>query len=251
VTDPPYGQTNEKYDGKHAASMSSGVWRECARIASQNSCVVAFAGSPTYHRIASAIEDAGWAIRQMWGWAYADGMITSAWPKEGFDRLAPAFDPIVFATRGKVLLNLYSNAFHACGQLGHTERSRSAIVTVSTKNRGDKIEISVSDNGPGIPDSIKDKIFQPFFTTKPTGQGTGLGLSLSYDIIKVHGGEIKLDSKLVKVEENSKQIHKTITLISSCPCVSKRNATWLQDKNQNGGQAPEAIECVYLKDFRK
>jgi signal transduction histidine kinase len=56
-------------------------------------------------------------------------------------------------------------------------------------------EIRVSDNGPGIPDSIKDKIFQPFFTTKPTGQGTGLGLSLSYDIIKAHGGDLKVESK--------------------------------------------------------
>ena len=56
------------------------------------------------------------------------------------------------------------------------------------------IEISISDNGPGIPDAIKDKIFQPFFTTKPAGQGTGLGLSLSYDIVKAHGGEIKVKS---------------------------------------------------------
>jgi signal transduction histidine kinase len=55
--------------------------------------------------------------------------------------------------------------------------------------------ISVSDNGPGIPDTIKDKIFQPFFTTKPTGQGTGLGLSLSYDIVKAHGGELKVETK--------------------------------------------------------
>jgi signal transduction histidine kinase len=54
--------------------------------------------------------------------------------------------------------------------------------------------VSVSDNGPGIPDSIKEKIFQPFFTTKPTGQGTGLGLSLSYDIVKAHGGELKVET---------------------------------------------------------
>ena len=70
----------------------------------------------------------------------------------------------------------------------------SPLVTISTKSLGDKIEISISDNGPGIPDSIKDKIFQPFFTTKPTGQGTGLGLSLAYDIIKAHGGSLSVKS---------------------------------------------------------
>ena len=70
---------------------------------------------------------------------------------------------------------------------GHT-------VWVSTKKEGDKIFISVKDNGNGIPQKILDKIFQPFFTTKPTGQGTGLGLSLSYDIIKAHGGEIKVET---------------------------------------------------------
>jgi signal transduction histidine kinase len=68
-------------------------------------------------------------------------------------------------------------------------------VTVSSKHLGSKIEISVTDNGSGIPDSIKEKIFQPFFTTKPTGQGTGLGLSLSYDIVKAHGGELKVETK--------------------------------------------------------
>ncbi len=61
--------------------------------------------------------------------------------------------------------------------------------------RGAEVLISVSDNGPGIPQKILDKIFQPFFTTKPTGQGTGLGLSLSYDIVKAHGGELKVDTK--------------------------------------------------------
>jgi signal transduction histidine kinase len=108
---------------------------------------------------------------------------------------------------GRVLLNLINNAFYACA-----ERSRSAvsevrsskheagstdykpIVKVSTKKSGDKIEIRVKDNGNGIPASIKDKIFQPFFTTKPTGSGTGLGLSLSYDILKAHGGTISVES---------------------------------------------------------
>jgi signal transduction histidine kinase len=69
------------------------------------------------------------------------------------------------------------------------------LVSVSTKKVGDKVEIKVRDNGNGIPQKIVDKIFQPFFTTKPTGQGTGLGLSLSYDIIKAHGGEIKVETK--------------------------------------------------------
>jgi len=69
------------------------------------------------------------------------------------------------------------------------------MVIVSSKNLDGKIEISVKDNGPGIPPDIKDKIFQPFFTTKPTGKGTGLGLSLSYDIVKAHGGELRVESE--------------------------------------------------------
>ena len=68
-------------------------------------------------------------------------------------------------------------------------------VSVSTKKLKDKVEIIVRDNGMGIPQKVLDKIYQPFFTTKPTGQGTGLGLSLSYDIIKAHGGEIKIETK--------------------------------------------------------
>lgn len=68
-------------------------------------------------------------------------------------------------------------------------------VTVTTQlTVENKLQISIKDNGSGIPEHIKDKIFQPFFTTKPTGQGTGLGLSLSYDIVKAHGGELKVES---------------------------------------------------------
>ncbi|GAB2495471.1 sensor histidine kinase [Algoriphagus taiwanensis] len=85
--------------------------------------------------------------------------------------------------------------------LAANEKAKSGIdgyqpqVLVSTKKTEKGIEISVQDNGQGIPDSIKEKIFQPFFTTKPTGSGTGLGLSLSYDIVKAHGGELKVKSK--------------------------------------------------------
>ena len=68
-------------------------------------------------------------------------------------------------------------------------------VFVSTKKNNGNVEIRVRDNGNGIPQKVVDKIFQPFFTTKPTGQGTGLGLSLSYDIVKAHGGELKVETK--------------------------------------------------------
>ncbi len=110
---------------------------------------------------------------------------------------------------GRVMLNLFNNAFYAVN-----DRQKNAVneqkdgnlishqptVSVSTslslplEDREASVVITVSDNGNGIPEKIKDKIFQPFFTTKPTGQGTGLGLSLSYDIVKAHGGEIKVES---------------------------------------------------------
>ena len=101
---------------------------------------------------------------------------------------------------GRVLLNLYNNAFYAVNKrrdamyASDSERTYQPIVSVKTLRINDKVIITVSDNGNGIPQSIVDKIFQPFYTTKPTGQGTGLGLSLSYDIVKAHGGEIKVES---------------------------------------------------------
>jgi two-component system NtrC family sensor kinase len=97
---------------------------------------------------------------------------------------------------GRVILNLITNAFYVAN-----EKSKQGIegfeptVSVSTKMLHDKVEIKVSDNGNGIPEKILDKIFQPIFTTKPTGQGIGLGLSLSYDIVKAHGGELKVETK--------------------------------------------------------
>ncbi|WP_336517042.1 ATP-binding protein [Pollutibacter soli] len=126
--------------------------------------------------------------------------------------------PMVAQDIGRVLLNVLNNAFYAC-----MERSSAAVnrrdrhgvstidkavgetissdgnesarneVAVSTKRTGDTIVITVKDNGSGIPRHIREKIFQPFFTTKPTGHGTGLGLSLSYDIIKTHGGRMYID----------------------------------------------------------
>ncbi len=97
---------------------------------------------------------------------------------------------------GRVLLNLYNNAFYAVNEKKETAgENYQPTVSVQTKRANDAIEIIVADNGAGIPKTIVNKIFQPFFTTKPTGQGTGLGLSLSYDIIKTQGGEIKVESK--------------------------------------------------------
>ena len=103
---------------------------------------------------------------------------------------------------GRVILNLITNAFYAVTEKKKQQPDNyGPIVTVSTRKLssplgdGGKIEIRVGDNGNGIPQKVLDKIFQPFFTTKPTGQGTGLGLSLSYDIIKAHGGEIKVETK--------------------------------------------------------
>ncbi|MGB4850767.1 MAG: ATP-binding protein, partial [Ignavibacteria bacterium] len=97
---------------------------------------------------------------------------------------------------GRVILNLITNAFYVVD-----EKKKSGVenyeptVSVSTKKIGDKVEVKVKDNGSGIPQKVLDKIFQPFFTTKPTGQGTGLGLSLSYDIVKAHGGELRVETK--------------------------------------------------------
>jgi two-component system, NtrC family, sensor kinase len=99
---------------------------------------------------------------------------------------------------GRVILNLITNAFYVVNERlrqAQPDSGYEPTVIVSTKKEGNNILISVKDNGNGIPDSIKEKIFQPFFTTKPTGQGTGLGLSLSYDIVKAHGGELKVETK--------------------------------------------------------
>jgi two-component system, NtrC family, sensor kinase len=97
---------------------------------------------------------------------------------------------------GRVILNLINNAFYAVNEKAKQNlNSYEPTVIVSTKKLNAKVEISVKDNGNGVPQKALDKVFQPFFTTKPTGQGTGLGLSLSYDIVKAHGGEIKVNTK--------------------------------------------------------
>ncbi|MFI5155741.1 MAG: sensor histidine kinase, partial [Chitinophagales bacterium] len=115
--------------------------------------------------------------------------------------LQTKFDPnigpihIIPQDMGRVLLNLFNNAFYAMAEkkkgIG-TTNGYEPILLLQTKKWNDRVEIRIKDNGTGIPQEIVDKIFQPFFTTKPTGLGTGLGLSLSYDIIKAHGGDISI-----------------------------------------------------------
>jgi signal transduction histidine kinase len=112
------------------------------------------------------------------------------------------FDPnigninIVSQDISRVLINLINNAFYAVNEKKSQQpEGYEPTVTVSAKKMADKVEIKVSDNGNGIPQEVLGKIFQPFFTTKPPGQGTGLGLSLSYDIVKAHGGELKVETK--------------------------------------------------------
>ena len=97
---------------------------------------------------------------------------------------------------GRVVLNLLNNAFYAVNEKKLTAPTEySPTVSVITKKTKNGIEIRVADNGKGMPKDVRDKVFQPFFTTKPTGQGTGLGLSLSYDIIKAHGGTLEVESE--------------------------------------------------------
>jgi signal transduction histidine kinase len=105
---------------------------------------------------------------------------------------------------GRVILNLITNAFYvvdekkkqaAAGQIYEPTVTVRTSLNPPSGGRGAMALISVHDNGSGIPQKVLDKIFQPFFTTKPTGQGTGLGLSLAYDIVKAHGGELKMETK--------------------------------------------------------
>ena len=98
---------------------------------------------------------------------------------------------------GRVILNLINNAFYAVNEKAKLQSALGGyepLVMVSTKKLNDRVEIKIKDNGNGIPQKNLDKIFQPFYTTKPTGEGTGLGLSLAYDIVKAHGGEIKVET---------------------------------------------------------
>jgi signal transduction histidine kinase len=122
--------------------------------------------------------------------------------KEFSTNLTTNYDPAVGKLNagpqdiGRVLLNLLNNSFYSVNEKKKQRNGTyEPLISVTTKKVNNSVEISVKDNGTGIPQKILAKIYQPFFTTKPPGEGTGLGLSLSYDIVKAHGGSIKVDSK--------------------------------------------------------
>ena len=104
----------------------------------------------------------------------------------------------------RVFLNIFSNGFYAATKRARDGGDAGFVPTlkVTTRDAGEAVEIRVRDNGTGIPADIRDKLFQPFFTTKPTGEGTGLGLSITYDIVtKQHGGTIAVDSEVGEYSE--------------------------------------------------
>jgi two-component system, NtrC family, sensor kinase len=114
--------------------------------------------------------------------------------KTDFEENLPKIN-VVSQDFGRVILNLINNAFYAVGQVSNLSENFKPLVVVSTQNIDNQIVIKIKDNGTGMPEAVKAKIFQPFFTTKPTGEGTGLGLSLAYDIVtKGHGGTIDVQS---------------------------------------------------------
>ena len=120
--------------------------------------------------------------------------------------LAEGMAPIELAPQDmtRVFLNLFSNGFYAATRRARTGAEAGFMPTlkVTTSDAGEAVEILVRDNGTGIPTDIRDKLFQPFFTTKPTGEGTGLGLSISYDIVtQQHGGSITVESKVGEFSE--------------------------------------------------
>ncbi len=118
---------------------------------------------------------------------------------------------------GRVLLNIITNAFHTVQEkktkLSGQIEEYNPTVSVKTMKHQEEVIIRISDNGDGIPKEIKDKIFQPFFTTKPTGKGTGLGLSLAYDIVSSHNGELKVESE--EGEGTTFEIHFPINHITA------------------------------------
>ncbi len=143
------------------------------------------------------------SLNLAWHGARAEKQAFEITLKQSFDPSAGEAD--VFPQDiTRALLNLISNGFYAATKRGAETNGAGyePILAASTKNLGDRVEITIRDNGTGIPPDVKEKMFNPFFTTKPTGEGTGLGLSISHDIIvKQHAGSIEVDTRLGEFTE--------------------------------------------------
>jgi len=120
--------------------------------------------------------------------------------KTDFDTSIPSMD-LIPQDISRAFLNIINNAMYAASEHSKTTKSLKPTIQVSTIKKDNKVEIRIRDNGAGIPEEIREQIFQPFFTTKPSGEGTGLGLSMTYDIIKVHNGTLDIDSKVNEFTE--------------------------------------------------
>jgi len=120
--------------------------------------------------------------------------------KTDFDNQIPLMD-LIPQDISRAFLNIINNAMYAANEHLKTKPGHKPMIQVSTKKQNGCVEVRIRDNGVGIPDDIREQIFQPFFTTKPSGEGTGLGLSMTYDIIKVHNGTLSIDSKVNEFTE--------------------------------------------------
>ena len=143
----------------------------------------------------------------------------------------------------RVLLNLFSNGFYAASKRAHEgiHPAFAPTLKVATRNAGDAVEIRVRDNGTGIPVDIRDKLFQPFFTTKPSGEGTGLGLSITYDIVtKAHGGTISVDSVVDEFTEFVVTLPREIFASAGSPITGLRCRAHVQVVAAVGPQRVES-----------
>jgi signal transduction histidine kinase len=193
----------EKGDLAEAKAIASDIQQNLQKIAQHGKRADAIVKSMLMHsRSSSGVKEptdinalTDEYLRLAYHGLRAKEMSFNATMKTDYDHSIGSMD-IISQDIGRVILNLIGNAFYAVSEKKKLQiEGYEPTVYVSTKHAKDHIEISIVDNGTGIPEKLLDKIFQPFFTTKPTGQGTGLGLSLSYDIVKAAGGELKVETR--------------------------------------------------------
>jgi signal transduction histidine kinase len=193
----------EKGDLTEAKAIASDIQQNLQKITQHGKRADAIVKSMLMHsRTSSGIKEPTYInaltdeyLRLAYHGLRAKEMSFNATMKTDYDESIGPMD-LIAQDIGRVILNLISNAFYAVSEKKKLQiEGYEPTVSVSTKQVKDQIEISISDNGTGIPEKLLDKIFQPFFTTKPSGQGTGLGLSLSYDIIRSAGGQLNVETR--------------------------------------------------------